>query len=236
VSAGSFDLSYNTASVASAAGISLTMQATDAARDAVANAPGTGTSTASVNIDNDPVSVSLSGPTSALSTGGTQYVTATATAGPSGVSGITCTGDGTAAQFFAGASAQVPVSGVGQHSVSCYAANNAVDTSGADATSATQSWGVDVQQPRVSSIGFAKVLDPRHCAKETKLVTVAGHWETFKQDGKTQRREVKAHRARARVTICHPRIERKRVTTWKTVVRHGRKVRVKRYLVRTGTR
>ena len=81
----------------------------------------------------------------------------------------------------------------------------------------------------MSSIGFTKILDPLRCAKETKLVTVAGHWETFKEDGETQRRYIKAHRARARVTVCHPRIERKRVATWKTVVRHGRKVRVKRY-------
>ena len=47
-----------------------------------------------VDVDNAPVGLALAGPTDVVSTSGTQYVTATATAGPSGVAGIACSLDG----------------------------------------------------------------------------------------------------------------------------------------------
>ena len=54
------------------------------------------TVTKSVNIDNAPVALSLTGPTDAPSTAGPQTITATASAGPSGVRGISCSVDGVA--------------------------------------------------------------------------------------------------------------------------------------------
>ena len=50
--------------------------------------------TKTIRIDNQQPTVALSGPADAPSTAGTQYVTATATAGPSGVAGISCAVDG----------------------------------------------------------------------------------------------------------------------------------------------
>ena len=75
--AGSFSQSFNTAAVASGAGVPLVMWARDAAYDYSAGHYLSAAVTSNVNIDNDPVSVSLSGPTDAPSTAGTQYVTAT---------------------------------------------------------------------------------------------------------------------------------------------------------------
>ncbi|WP_249012207.1 hypothetical protein [Conexibacter sp. DBS9H8] len=232
--AGSFDQPYNTASAPSQAGVPLSMWAQDAAWDYSTNTPIRGDENLSVNIDNDPVTVSLTGPSSALSTAGTQYVTATGTAGPSGVSAITCSVDGASPQTYPGATARVPVSGVGEHTVSCYAANNARDTAGAVATSATESWTLDIQQPTVSSIGFAKVLDPMRCHKRAELIEIAGHWARIRarHGRKGVRRFVRAHRARERVTVCHPRIVKERVAVWRTVIRHHHKARVRRYETR----
>ena len=50
--------------------------------------------TKTIRIDNQQPTVALSGPADAPSTAGTQYVTATAAAGPSGVAGISCAVDG----------------------------------------------------------------------------------------------------------------------------------------------
>ena len=85
--AGSFSQSFNTAAVASGAGVPLVMWARDAAYDYSAGHYLASAVTSNVNIDNDPVGLTLSGPTDAPSTAGTQYVTATGSAGPSGVSG-----------------------------------------------------------------------------------------------------------------------------------------------------
>jgi hypothetical protein len=61
-------------------------------------------------------------------------VTAAATAGPSGVAGISCSVDGGPAQWYGTATAQIPVSGDGEHVAQCFAENNAVDVNGASAT------------------------------------------------------------------------------------------------------
>ena len=82
--------------------------------------------TKTVDVDNSTPTISISGPTNALSTAGTQYITATASGSPSGIDGFSCSIDGGPAEWFSGASARVPVSGVGEHTVSCSALNNAV--------------------------------------------------------------------------------------------------------------
>ena len=85
--ASSFSQSFNTASVPSGGSVPLVMWARDAAYDYGAGAYLSGAATKYVNIDNDPVAVTLSGRTDAPTTAGVQYVTASATAGPSGGSG-----------------------------------------------------------------------------------------------------------------------------------------------------
>ena len=68
-----------------------------------------------VYIDNSIPTIALSGPVDAPSTAGTQYISATAGGSPSGIADIVCSVDGGPAQTYSGASAQVPVSGIGPH-------------------------------------------------------------------------------------------------------------------------
>ncbi len=226
--AGSFSQSFNTASVASGAAVPLVMWARDAAYDYGAGAYLSGTSSSSVNIDNDPVSVSLSGPTDVPSTAGTQYITATGAAGPSGVSGLGCSLDGAPSQWYPGSSVQIPVAGVGVHQLTCYSANNARDASGNVATSAPQSWTLSIRQPTVSGIGFSELVDPMLCRAVRESVTVPAHWLLVRRDHKVVRVRRGASRKLVRVTRCHARVVRRRIVVWATVTRRGKKVRVKR--------
>jgi hypothetical protein len=224
--AGSFSQSFNTAAVGSASTVPLVMWARDAAYDYGAGAYLSAAVTKYVNIDNDPVSINLSGPTDAPNTAGVQYVTATATAGPSGVQGISCTVDGSPAQFYSGASAQVPVSGIGDHSIRCAADNNAVDPTGAHGWSNWASWSMSIRQPTVSGIGFSKLVDAMLCHRVRERVKVAGRWVTMHRHHKLIRVRKRAHTKVVTVARCHPRIARRRVTVWTTVTRHGKPVRV----------
>jgi hypothetical protein len=184
-----------------------------------------------ISIDNAPVSLSLSGPTDALSTAGTQYVDATATAGPSGVGAILCSVDGSPYQSYSGSAAQVPVSGVGPHRVDCYAQNGAVDASGAPATSPTQTWYLTIREPTVSGISFSKVVDALRCHRGNEQVKVPGRWVTGRRHHKLVRVHRRGHNKTIRVTRCHARTARRQQVVWTTVRRHGKKVRVKRVKV-----
>ena len=228
-SAGSFSQRFNTAAVGSASAVPLVMWARDAAYDYSAGHYLSDTVTKYVNIDNDPVSVSLSGPSDAPSTAGTQYVTATGSAGPSDVSGIGCSVDDAPYHWYPQTRVQVPVAGVGVHRVTCYSANNARDASGNVATSTPQTWTLSIRQPTVSGIGFAKLIDPPVCKRVTKRVRVPAHWVTVRRHHKRIRVRRRARTKLERVTRCHARVVRRRITVWKTITRHGKKVRVRRH-------
>ncbi|MGI8629600.1 MAG: hypothetical protein ACR2LV_05485 [Solirubrobacteraceae bacterium] len=159
----------------------------------------------------------------APSSAGTQYVTATGTAGPSGVSGIGCTVDG-AFVSLAGASARIPVSGIGVHTVTCAAANNARDTSGAVAVSSPASTTLSIRQPTVSGISFQRFVGLR-CRTERVRVRVPGRLVTVRRHHKLVRVRRRAHSKTIRARRCHPRIEVRRVPFFVTI--HGH--RVKRY-------
>jgi hypothetical protein len=171
---------------------SLRIAAWDAAGETVSD-------TKTIWVDNSQPTVTLSGPADASSTSGTQYVTATATAGPSGVAGIACSVDDGPNIWSAGSVAHVPVSGVGQHTVKCLAENNAVDGSGVHGSSALQSFSMKIGVPTVTGIGFSKIVNRLRC-----------------------------HRSRG-VTKCHARTGLRHRTIWVTVRRHGKRVRVKRH-------
>ena len=185
--------------------------------------------TKTIYIDNSQPTISLAGPTEAPSTAGTQYVTAAASAGPSGVAGISCSADGAPYQWYPNASVQIPVAGIGVHRVTCYSANNATDPSGHDATSAPQTWTLSIREPTVSGIGFGTLVHPLLCKRVTKRVSVPAHWVTVRRHHKRVRVKRRARTKLERVTRCHPRIVRRRITVWRVVKRHGKKVRVKRH-------
>jgi len=183
---------------------------------------------ATVYIDNQPVTLTMDGPTTASATAGTQYITATAAAGPSGVS-IACSIDGAAYRWYPGPTAELPVSGLGVHAARCYAQNAAVDPSGAPATSALESWSVDIREPTIIGASFGHIADALRCRRARERVLVPAHWVVVvhrrNRIVKVRRR---AHYKTVRVTRCHERTIREKVTVWKTVRRHGRKVKVRR--------
>ena len=185
--------------------------------------------TKTVYVDNAIPTISLSGPTDAPSTAGTQYITAAGSAGPSGVSGIGCSVDDAPYQWYRQASVPVPVTGVGVHRVTCYSANNATDVSGGVARSALQTWTLSIREPTVSAVGFGKLVDSLLCKRVTKRIRIPAHWVTVRRHHKRIRVRRRARTKLERVTRCHARIVRRRITVWKTVTRHGKKVRVKRH-------
>lgn len=195
----------------------LELSATDAAGNSVSYGK-------TVEIDNQQPTISLSGPSQAAATAGTQYVSATAGAGPSGVDGISCAVDGAASHWYPGAHAEIPVSGVGTHTVRCYAENNAVASNGSHGVSSTASFGMQIGVPTVSAIAFFRIADQLRCHKTTQRVTVPARWVTVR--GRRVRRQ--AHVNTKHVTKCHPRtkLERRLVTV--RIKRHGRVARVKR--------
>ncbi len=201
-------------------GLPLTISASDAA-----GIPASVTKTAYV--DNSTPTISLSGPVDAPSTAGTQYVTATAGGSPSGIADIVCSVDGGPAQSYSGGSAQVPVSGIGTHSVSCYAQDNAVDPSGAHGQSSTTTWSLKIGQPTVAGIAFDKIIGLR-CHSARVRVKVPGHWIIRRRHGKRVKVKRRAHTRVERVMRCHPRTVRRRTVVFVRVRRHGHLVKVKR--------
>jgi len=178
------------------------------------------------------VTVSLSGPATALSTAGTQHVTVSVHTGPSGAYGADCSVDGGPSTFYAGAASAVPVSGIGRQTVTCVGLNNAMNASGQRASSAPESFAVDIQQPTVEAITFSKVADALKCRTVAKRVRVLGKARTIKLHG--HKVQVRRYRTVKRhVRRCKARVVKRRVLValkhhGKVVRRHGRIVRVRR--------
>jgi hypothetical protein len=181
-----------------------------------------------VDLDNRQPAVSLSGPTDAPSTAGTQYVTATASSGPSGVAGISCSLDGAPAQWYAASTAQIAVAGVGTHQVQCFSENNAVDSNGVHGSSAAQTFAMKIGEPTVSAVAFSTVVNKLRCRRVSERVRIPARWVKVRVRGRVQRVREKAHTQTIKVTRCHARTVRRRITREVTIHRHGKTVRVKR--------
>jgi hypothetical protein len=130
--------------------LQLTYQAEDAAGNWSPNVATTS------EVDNSPVTLTLTGPRDAAITAGTQYVTASSSSNPSGDT-ILCQTDGGSWTSHGNSTARIPVSGLGKHRVSCYSKDSAVDASGNPARSATESWSVKIGEGVRAGITFARV-------------------------------------------------------------------------------
>ncbi len=183
--------------------------------------------TTTIKVDNAPVSVALAGPTDASSTAGTQYITATATAGPSG-STIFCSLDAGAVVEYPGPTAQVPVSGIGAHHAACYADNNSVDASGNPLRSATRTFDMLIGEPTASGISFANIIHGLKCKRVKERVKVAARWVTVHRHGQLVKVHRRAHTKLVKAVKCHVRIVKRTVTVVVRKTRHGRTVLVKR--------
>jgi hypothetical protein len=185
------------------------------------------------NVDNETPSVSLSAPTDTASASGNQAVTAVASGGPSGIAAIYCSVDGGSTQTYDGATAQIPVAGIGGHSVSCSARNNAVNASGVTASSPTATLNLSIRQPTASAITFARIADALQCRTAVHRVKVAGRVRTVRRHGKRVRVRGPARTVRRKVRKCHARTVVRTVRVvlkrhGRPVLRHGKPVYVKR--------
>lgn len=176
--------------------------------------------TKTVYIDNQTPTVSLSGPTDAPTTAGTQHVTATATAGPSGVAGISCSLDGGPPEWFAAPSVEIPVDGIGAHRVSCYSESNAIDSTGAPATSSVATWNISIREPTASVASFEHVADALRCHAVRERVQLPARWVTAYHNHKPVRVRIPAQTRTVKVERCHARVVRRLVKVdgkWRTV-------------------
>lgn len=180
-----------------------------------------------VYVDNSTPTVTLNGPVDAPSTAGTQYVTASAGGSPSGIADIVCSVDGGPAQAYSGATAQVPVSGIGEHSVSCYANDNAVDPAGSHGASTTASWSLKIGQPTEVGIAFDKLVG-LSCHRALARVRIAGHWITVRRHGKRVKVRTRSRIKVERVIRCDPKTVRRRTVVFVRARRHGHIVKLKR--------
>jgi hypothetical protein len=198
------------------------------------NAAGAVSSTSrAIDVDNVAPTVSLSAPADTASASGTQDVTVTGSAGPSGVADIDCSVDRAPPRTYSGATAQVPVSGIGSHEVTCYDRNHAVNSSGVPATSAPQTLDLSIRQPTAEAITFARIADALKCHTAIERVKVAGRRHTIRRHGKRVHVRDHARTVRRRVRKCHARsvVRTVRVVLkrhGKPVRRHGKPVLVKR--------
>jgi len=142
--------------------IPVTLQATNAA--ALPSAPLSET----LNVDNDPVSVSLSTPDDANPTVWVNHavtVNATPATGPSGLGGMNCGVDGAAAESYPAGG--LTVNGDGVKTVSCTAWNNAVDPQG-NHNSGTSSLTVHIDEaPPALGLEPVNPNDPTALVAET---------------------------------------------------------------------
>jgi hypothetical protein len=167
--------------------------------------------TKTVYVDNSSPSVTLAGPQDAPVTAGVQYITASGSAGPAGVAGVSCSLDGAPDQWYPGASARVAVQGLGVHQLTCSSANAARDAAGNPAWSSPATWTLSIRQPSVSTVSFARVVDALRCKKVHERVRVPARWVTARYHGRPVRVRLPAQTRRITVEHCHPQVLRRRV-------------------------
>ena len=162
--------------------------------------------TRTVEVDNVHPTVTISGPTDASSDTGAQILTAAASAGPSGLSSMSCSLDGGPAHAYATPSAQIPVQGIGTHQLTCTAFNNARDASGALGSSTPAAWTLRIRQPSVSTVSFARVADALRCRTARERVSIPAHWVSGSSHGHRVRVRLPAETRTVKVQRCHPRV------------------------------
>jgi hypothetical protein len=181
-----------------------------------------------LRVDNVVPSVVLSGPANASSADGTQYITANATAGLSLVQRISCSLDNAPAQSYAGSSAEIPVSGIGNHSVTCSSENNSYNSSGQARWSMPVTKSLDIGQPTLSGISFSKIVDGPSCKRVRERVKVPARWVTVHRHGDLVKVHRRAHKKTVKAVKCRLRTAKRNVTVLVKEKKHGRTVLVKR--------
>lgn len=196
-------------------GLPLTIAAADAAGVATSD-------TKTVYVDNSSPSVAITGPQDAPTTAGVQSLTATATAGPSGVAGISCSVDRGPSQWHAGASTSIPVLGLGDHILTCSSADNAHDAAGNAGWSAPATWHLSIREPTVTTVSFDRIAGALRCARARERLHVPAQLVWVRVHHRRVRVRVPAQTRTVTRVRCHPRFVRRRIR----VHGHSRVVRI----------
>lgn len=183
----------NTAQYADGTALQLTYQA-----DNAAGAWATST-TSTVRVDNSAVALSLTAPADQPVTAGAADVTATSSANPSGDT-IFCQADGGAWTAHPGTSARIPVSGLGDHSVSCYSQSSAEDSNGQPARSPMETRSLKIDEPVHGGISFRKLTPD--CRRVHRRVRIPARWVTVRRGHKRVRVHKRAKTRLEWVTVC----------------------------------
>jgi hypothetical protein len=144
-------------------------------------------------------------------TDGVQYLSVTATAGPSGVAGISCSLDSAPSQWHAGTSASIPVQGLGDHSLSCSTADNAHDSAGNAGWSAPATWNLSIREPTVTRVSFVRIAGALRCARAHEHIHVPAQYVWARAHGRRVRVRIPAQTRTVTRVRCHPRYVRRRV-------------------------
>ena len=115
------------------------------------------------------------------------------------------------------------------HTARCYGQNGAVDPNGVPATSSVQSWSVDIRDPTVIGASFSRIADQLRCRKASERASCLRTGRSSFTGATRSSRSAyppTTRRSRSRDAASAP--IRERVTVWKVVTRHGKKVKVKR--------
>jgi hypothetical protein len=167
--------------------------------------------TKTVYVDNSAPTIAISGPQDAPTTAGVQYLSTTATAGPSGVAGINCSLDGGAAQWHAGADASIPVQGIGDHTLTCSSADNAHDAAGNPGWSAPATWDLSIREPSVTRVSFDRIANTLRCSRTRERIHVPAQLVWVHVHHRRVRVRVPAQTRTVTRVRCHPRYVRRRV-------------------------
>ena len=195
------------------------------AGDAAGNGGG---ASETIHVDSVQPTVALSGPADASSSAGTQYVTATATVGNSGLGAISCSVDQGPEQSYASSPAQIPVAGLGQHSIDCTASNRSFNSAGQVAVSPPASFSMDIGAPTAGSVSFGNIIHGLKCRKVIEREKIPGKWVMVRRHGKFVRVHRRAHTKRVKAMKCRERFVKRKVIELVKVKRHGKTVIVKR--------
>ena len=139
-----------------------------------------------------------------------------------------CGGRRPGSSWYPTATAQVPVSGVGQHVVQCFSESNARDGSGTPGVSAMRSFSMSIRVPTISGIAFTAIADRLRCHRVQKRIRVPARTVIVRRHHKRVRVRRPAHIKIVHVTKCHPRTIIKHRIVIVTIHRHGKKIRVRR--------
>jgi len=103
------------------------------------------------------------------------------------------------------------VQGFGVHRLTCVGYNNAKDGAGTYGASAPATWTLEIRQPSVSTLSFARIGGSPHCVWTRSRVRIPAQWVTVMVHGRSVRVKVRAQTRIVKRKRCRPRTATQRI-------------------------